>query len=146
MSLEKVGKVLKLYYSTDNTKVTSNLLTVDEKGVIKDKFYAKDIDRSVLISSIASYKLAKYHDIDIPYGSLGENILLDYNPYHLKTGTRLVVGDVLLEISQACTLCKSLGKTDSKLPKILKDDRGIFAKVISGGTLHIDDIIYIKTS
>lgn len=149
MSLEPVGKIIELFYSTKNSRVTTTELSLDEKGVIKDKFYDKDIERSVLISSQESYVLVKNHGIDAPYGTLGENILVDYNPYHLKTGTRLLIGEVLLEISQRCTLCKSLAKTDTKLPKILKDDRGIFAKVINSGIIHKNDFVYLlsdKTS
>jgi len=143
MPLEPIGKIIGLFYSTKNSRTTITELSLDEKGVIKDKFYNKDIERSVLISSQESYVLAEKNDIDVPYGTLGENILIDYNPYHLRTGRRLIIGDVELEISQKCTLCKSLAKTDNKLPKILKDDRGIFAKVIKCGIIHKNDFIYL---
>jgi MOSC domain-containing protein YiiM len=33
----------------------------------------------------------------MPFGYLGENILLDYNPHKLKIGTHLKIGDVILE-------------------------------------------------
>ena len=116
---------------------------MDKDGVVGDKFYAKELDRSVLISSIDSYLLAKESSIDMSYGSLGENIVMDYNPYSLPTGTKIKIGEVILEISQHCTLCKSLTKVDSKLPKLLKDDRGLFAKVIKSGTIYRGDKVYI---
>ncbi len=143
MTSNKIGKVVELFYSTDNGRVNTTELAFDEKGVIKDKYYNKNIERSVLIASQDSYKLAVSHDIDVPYSTLGENILIDYNPYHLKPGVRLSIGDLVLEISQNCTLCKSLARIDARLPKILKDDRGIFAKVISSGTIHKNDTIYL---
>ncbi len=143
MTSNKIGKVVELFYSTDNGRVNTTELAFDEKGVIKDKYYNKNIERSVLIASQDSYKLAVSHDIDVPYSTLGENILIDYNPYHLKPGARLSIGDLVLEISQNCTLCKSLARIDARLPKILKDDRGIFAKVISSGTIHKNDTIYL---
>jgi MOSC domain-containing protein YiiM len=143
MALKQVGKVLELFYSTDNGRVNTAELAFDEKGVIKDKYYNKNMQRSVLIASQDSYKLALSHGIDAPYSSLGENILIDYNPYHLKPGMKLTIGNLVLEISQKCTLCKSLAKVDTKLPKILKDDRGIFAKVITCGTIHKNDVIYL---
>jgi MOSC domain-containing protein YiiM len=121
---------------------------VDKNGIVSDKFYAKNINRSVLISSEKSYKIASDNSIEMMYGDLGENILLDFNPYDLKEGTQLRIGSkensVILEISQHCTLCNSLSKVNSKLPKLLKDDRGIFAKVIQSGTIMINDSIYIK--
>ena len=143
MSLKQVGKILELFYSTKDGRVNTTSLALDDKGVIEDKYYNKDIQRSVLIASDDSYKLAASHGVDAPYSALGENILIDYNPYHLRPGAKLVIGDLILEISQNCTLCNSLAKVDAKLPKLLKDDRGIFAKVISSGTIHKDDNIYL---
>ena len=143
MSLHQAGKILELFYSTNDGRVNTTELALDEKGVLEDKYYNKNIDRSVLITSNESYKLASNHGIDAPYSALGENILIDYNPYHLRPGTRLVIGDLELEISQNCTLCKSLAKVDARLPKLLKDDRGVFAKVISSGTIRKDDNIYL---
>jgi len=143
MSLVKVGKVLGLYYSTNEGRVNIDELALDEKGVLEDKYYNKDIDRSVLITSKKSYVLASENDIEISYGVLGENILIDYNPYHLKPGTRVAIGDLLLEMSQNCTLCKSFAKVDERLPELLKNDRGIFAKVISSGTICKGDNIYL---
>ena len=143
MSLIQAGKILELFYSTNDGRVNTNELALDEKGVIEDKYYNKNIQRSVLITSYESYKLAASHGIDTPYSALGENLLIDYNPYHLRAGAKLMIGDLILEISQNCTLCKSLAKVDARLPKLLKNDRGVFAKVISGGTIHKGDNIYL---
>jgi MOSC domain-containing protein YiiM len=118
-------------------------MIVDQQGIVDDKFYAKDINRSVLISSIESYNMAKSIGIDLEIGKLGENILINYNPYDLEAGTQIEIGEVILEINQRCTLCKSLTKIDNKLPKLLKDDRGIFSRVIKSGTIKIEDKIYI---
>ncbi len=143
MSLQDTGKIVELFYSTNDGRVNTTELALDEKGVVEDKYYNKNIERSVLITSQDSYKLAAKNGIDAPYSALGENILIDYNPYHLRVGARLIIGELVLEISQNCTLCKSLAKVDARLPKLLKDDRGVFAKVISGGTIHKGDNIYL---
>ena len=139
----KVGKVSSLFYSPPGGRTEVNSFDLDSKGIIGDKHYNKSIDRSVLITSLESYTLAKKHGINVPYGALGENILIDYNPYYLTAGTKLKIGKVTLEINQACTLCKSLTNIDSKLPKLLKEDRGIFAKVIEHGSIKEDDDIYL---
>ena len=143
MPLSEAGKILELFYSTSDGRVNTSELALDKKGVVEDKYYNKDIQRSVLITSLESYKLATENGIDAEYSALGENILIDYNPYHLKPGARLKIGDLELEISQNCTLCNSLAKVDARLPKLLKNDRGIFAKVISGGTIRKGDNIYL---
>lgn len=143
MSLEKVGTILELFYSTVNGRVNVRKLELDSKGIVEDKYYDKEIHRSVLITSKESYELASSNGIDAPYSSLGENILIDYNPYHLQAGAKLVIGDLVLEITQNCTLCNSLSKVDKRLPKLLKDDRGIFAKVVTDGIINKGDNIYL---
>ncbi len=141
--MEIVGNVLELFYSTSDGRINTTELALDNKGVVEDKYYNKDIQRSVLITSIDSYTLAKKHGIDAQYSALGENILIDYNLYYLQPGARVMIGELVLEISQNCTLCKSLAKVDAKLPSILKDGRGIFAKVISSGIIKKGDNIHL---
>ncbi len=141
--MTKAGNISSLFCSTLNGRTPATELLLDTKGIIKDKHYSKNIERSVLIASLDSYELAKSHGIDVPSGALGENLLIDYNPYHLTAGSRLKIGSVTLEISQHCTLCKSLTEVDGKLPKLLKNDRGIFAKVLEPGTIREGDDIYL---
>ena len=138
-SKQLVGNILELFVS----KKSTNKILLDSSGIIGDKFYGKDLSRSVLISTIESYKIAQNKNIKLDYGLLGENILMDYNPYHLSTGQQIQIGEVILEISQICTLCKSLTKIDKKLPKLLKDDRGIFSRVIKAGEIKYRDKVYI---
>lgn len=141
------GKVLKLFITCDDenkTRLSPEVITVNNNGVLEDKFYNKDLSRSVLITSIQSYEMALHEGIEIEPGSLGENILVDLNPYSLLPGDQLQIGDTVLEITQNGTLCKGLSSVSPKLPKLLKNDRGIFAKVINGkSTIKINDVIKI---
>jgi len=139
----KIGRAHSLFYSSFGTQTITKKLLLDKKGILKDKHYDKSIERSVLISSLDSYGLLEKEGIDANYGSLGENLLIDYNPYHLALGSRLKIGSVILEISVYCTLCKSLSKVNNKIPKLLKNDRGIFAKVIQAGSIKVGDDIYL---
>ncbi len=138
-----LGNVLGLYLSQIDKRVQKNQIIIDNSGVLDDKFYGKDVARSVLISSKHSYTLAQENNIDVEYGKLGENILVDCNLYHLDIGSQIQIGDIILEISQSCTLCKSLSKIDNKLPKLLKNDRGVFTKVIKNGIVNENDKIYL---
>jgi len=140
-----VGEVIALFISQKGVsqRVPKSTLKVDKEGIFEDKFYAKDSQRSILITTVESYQLAKEEDIALVYGSLGENIVIDYNPYMLPIGKEFRIGTVLLEITQHCTLCKSLTKVDSKLPKLLKNDRGIFAKVIESGSIYKGDRVIL---
>ncbi len=145
--MQNRGKILKLFISESGKKgrVEQSQLSLDLNGVLNDKFYGKDVERSVLITSEASYRLAKERSIYIDYGELGENIVVDFNPYEFPQNFQIQIGEVILQTSQRCTLCKSLAEVDSALPKLLKNDRGVFAKVVKAGTIYKDShVIYGK--
>lgn len=138
-------RVLALFISVDNEKkrVCKEKLELDEKGVLADKFYAKNTNRLILITSAAAYMLAKGSGVELEYGDLGENILIDQNINELAIGDQFKIGEILLEVTQNCTLCNGLSIIDPKLPEILKNDRGLFAKAVSSGIIKKDDIIII---
>jgi len=141
-----IGEVLSIFISTEEgpSPLLKKEIAVDTKGIVEDKHYNTEIMRSILITSIQSYELLQNHQITTPYGTLGENLLIDFNPYSLPIGTKLQVGDSILEITQNCTLCKHLAKVDRRVPKLLKDDRGIFGKVVREGTIkHGDSISFV---
>ncbi len=146
MSSKRVGEVLKLFISKSGVseRTEKNEIALDELGVIEDKFYGKNIQRSVLIASMDSYNLIKNYALEMPLGYLGENILLDYNPYKLEVGTKLKIGTATLEITQHCTICNHLAVIDVKIPTLLKNDRGIFAKVIEAGEIKCGGEVYIS--
>ncbi len=138
-------RVLSLFISVndENKRVQKEKLELDENGVVEDKFYAKNANRLILITSINAYSMAKDSGVDLEYGSLGENILIDKNINDLIIGSQFKIGDLVLEITQNCTLCKGLSSIDPKLPDILKHDRGIFAKAVSNGVLKVGDSVII---
>jgi len=144
MQLLNTGKVLELFIALKGApKQSRNTITVDSDGIVGDKFHAKDINRAILLTSKESYLLAEKNNIVFEFGLLGENILLDINPYGLLPGDRVEIGDLMLEITQNCTICNSLSKIDKTLPKLLQCDRGIFAKALSNGMIKKDDKVKI---
>ncbi len=145
--MQSVGKVIQLFVSQKGKSdpIEKSSVDVDEKGIIEDKHYGTPAERTVLISSLESYAMAQEQlDVEMPYGYLGENLLIDYNPYHLSAGSRLKIGSAVFEITQNCTLCNHLSKLDRRIPKLLKDDRGIFAKVVEAGEVNVGDEIFLK--
>jgi len=135
-----MGKVLKLYVS----KKEVFQFEADEKGVILDKNYAKDENRAILIATKRSYDIAINNGIEITNGCLGENIFIDIDLYHLKPTDKIKIGNSIFEVTQNCTMCRSLSKIDSKLPKLLKDDRGIFVKLVGKrDIIKVDDEVVL---
>jgi len=138
---ENIGEVIKFFISKRGVsqRTERTIIELDSKGILDDKFYAKNIERSILLTTVESYELALSHGIEMPYGSLGENILIDYNPYSLAIGSQLKIGEVIVEITQNCTICNHLSSIDTALPTLLKDDRGVFVKVIEAGFIEKGD-------
>jgi len=141
----KKGSVAQLFISVKgvSNRLKKDEIELDNNGVVEDKFYGKNQQRSILLTSTSSYVLAKQNGISTPFGSLGENILVDIDLYHLVPGNRVQIGSTILEITQNCTICQSLSKVDEALPKLLESSRGIFAKVIDGSTIKKDDTIHL---
>lgn len=112
-----------------------SLNLIKDYGIKFDKFALKDLDSTVMIVGVNSYELAKKNNISLEYGSLGENILLDFNPHDYKVGTRFIVEDAVLEVTQKCTICNHLSVFGKKLPLIIKDCRGLYCKIIKSGII-----------
>ncbi len=141
-------KIIRLF-RTDTLSQTHNesTLTLEKEGVVGDKHYAKGLTRSILIASMDSYVLVKERlGIEMPYGYLGENILINGSIRELSPGDRLHIDSVILEITQNCTLCSHLGTLDKRIPALLKEDRGVFAKTVQGGTVSLADSVAIQKS
>ena len=139
-----LGNVKELFISISEEpfRVSQTEIAVDVNGVLGDKFYGKDPSRTILITSTNAYLMASDINIDLKNGLLGENILIEGSIKELQLGERFFIGDVEFELAQNCTLCKGLSKIDSQLPQLLKDDRGIFIKAITNGTIKVGDSLY----
>lgn len=111
------------------------LVLIKDYGIENDKFALKDLEKTVMIVGINSYELAKLERISMNFGSLGENILLNFDPHLLEIGTILAIGDAKIEITQKCTICNHLAEFGDCLPNLLKNCRGLYCKVISDGEI-----------
>lgn len=109
------------------------LSLIYEFGILNDKFAGEDEDKSVMIVGKYAYDLANENEINLEYGSLGENILFDFNPHDFNVGTKFQIGDTVIEITQACTICNHLSVFDDDLPIIVQDCRGLYCKIVKGG-------------
>jgi len=138
------GRVIALFQAVQGEDGRNEIdaIEIDEQGIIGDKYYGKNPNRTILVTSDnASYGLAALQGIELPYGSLGENVVIDINPYHLRAGAQIRIGETIVAVTQNCTLCSSLGKVDEKLPELLKDDRGIFVRTVRGGKIRKGDTV-----
>lgn len=115
-------------------------------GVEGDRHFGKHPDRAVLVAGQVSYAQAQRAGIQLPYGALGENLLVDFDPHLLGEGARLRIGTAVLELTTICTVCDSLSVFDLRLPKVLYNRRGLYARVLQGGVVRIGDWVEILNS
>lgn len=112
-------------------------------GIKEDKFAGKDTNKSVMIVGKYAYDIAKENGIDLKYGSLGENILLSFNPHDYHIGTILEIGDAQIQITENCTICNHLSVFDDDLPIVVQDCRGVYCKILKNGIIKKDSIVKI---
>ncbi len=99
---------------------------------------------SLLASESVDKMRARMPDANIPVGAFAENILTSgLELFTLPVGTKLRVGETLIEITQigkechkSCAIRKIVG--DCVMPR-----EGIFAAVLEGGTVKAGDTIEV---
>ena len=136
-------KILQLFLAENKQEGRSprETLIIDAGGVIGDKFYGKKPDRSILLTGTVAYKIAEEEGISLTAGDLGENILVDFDTRQLDPGDQLQCGDVVLEVTRHCPICEHLAYYDPRLPRLVKETRGVYLRVINGGAISVGDSI-----
>lgn len=147
--MKNIGKVLEIFSATKESSglprpKVKELNLIENFGIENDKFAGKKLEQTVMIVGLKSYEMAREQNINLEFGSLGENILLDFDPHNLEVGTNLQIGEAIIEITQVCTVCNHLSVFDKNLPQLLKAHRGLYCKIIKSGFIFKDMEVKIK--
>jgi len=138
--MKNIGKVLNTFSAKKEQSglprpEVEELNLISGFGIKDDKFAGTDEEKAVMIVGKFAYDLAKEHGVNLEKGSLGENILFDFNPHEYNIGTVFKIGDAVFEITQACTICNHLSIFGDELPTLLKHCRGLYCKIINSGDI-----------
>ncbi len=112
-------------------------------GIVGDA-HAGDWHRQVSLLAEESVETMRGLGVDLPAGAFAENI--NTEGIELKTlpiGTRLSVGETVLEVTQIGKQCHSDCEIKRITGKCVMPTEGIFAVVVSGGTVRPGDEITI---
>jgi len=147
--MKKLGRIEAIFSSTKDNKskirpCVKELIMIKNHGIKNDKFAQKNSKKEVMLISKQAYKLAEENNIKLERGALGENILVDFNPHDLKEGSILIIDEVQLLLTQACSICKHLSVYNENLPVLLANIRGVYAQVLNKGTVQKNAHIFIK--
>ena len=122
-----------------------SIVLIENYGIEGDA-HAGNWHRQVSLLNVSSVeKLQKKLDFKLEPGAFAENILIDGDIclYELPVETKIKIADAILEVTQigkecheSCEIRKLTG--DCVMPR-----EGIFAKVLSGGTVKTGDLVEI---
>jgi MOSC domain-containing protein YiiM len=122
-------------------------VTIDEGGVPGDRHHGRAPERALLLVPAASYDALAADGLEVPYGSLGENLVVSGLPARgLAHGTRLALGEVHAVVEAPCTVCRALTQVHPRLPKLAYGRRGVYLRIVQGGPLRAGDPVRIVTA
>lgn len=113
---------------------------VPDHGLADDAHARPGTGRQVLLLDAETLEELSLHP-----GEVKENITTQGLPLAtLATGTRLQVGEALLQITKPCTPCNRMDEIQPGLQEKLQGRRGMLARVLASGTIRLGDPIAIR--
>jgi len=141
------GKLTGVYVGSrkgeGKTPVESAELIADH-GLCGDSHAGRDPDRQVSLFAAETLRKIQNEGFEISAGSLSanlftENIDLD----SLKPGSRLRIGEAIIEIAEARKPCRSITKIDNRLPKRLFGQCGQVGRIVKGGVARVGEVVEV---
>lgn len=129
---------------TQKHEVPEIQLKIDH-GIVGDA-HAGTWHRQVSLLAQESVEKMKAVFPDIPVGAFAENILTEgLTLFTLPVGTRLRVGEVLLEVTQIGKECHAHCAIRQQVGDCVMPREGIFTIVLEEGTIRAGDTITVLT-
>jgi len=118
----------------------------ENHGIVGDA-HAGDWHRQVSLLAEESIEKMRRLGLDVDSGDFAENITTSgIELVSLPIGTRLQVGETLLEVTQIGKECHTRCAIFYQAGDCVMPKEGIFAKVITGGTVRPQDEIQVISS
>ncbi|MBP1761298.1 MAG: hypothetical protein H6Q64_840 [Firmicutes bacterium] len=107
--------------------------------------HAGDWHRQVSLLSLSSFEKMRNLGADVFYGDFAENITVDgIDVCTLPIGTRLKVGETLMEVTQIGKECHNKGcAIKQQVGTCVMPTEGIFTRVLQGGMVKIGDTVKV---
>lgn len=144
---KKYGKILAVNISQKKGEKKSNIdcgLFLENLGLENDA-HAEPGIRQVSLLAAESIEKIRAKGLDVGYGDFAENLTTEgIDLSLLPVGTKLKVGaNVLLEVSQIGKVCHNRCNIFYTVGDCVMPREGIFAKVLVGGEIKVNDSIDI---
>jgi MOSC domain-containing protein YiiM len=107
----------------------------DQAGIDGDAHRAPESIRQVLV-----HDHEVNEELGLTDGTIKENVTLaGVNVNELPYGTRLALGEVVLELTKECAPCSRMEEIRTGLQQRLVGRRGALARVVTPGTVRVGD-------
>jgi MOSC domain-containing protein YiiM len=139
------GKVLSVNISEKKGEKKHNIacgLFIENQG-LKNDGHAEPGIRQVSLLARESIEKIRAKGLDVQYGDFAENLTTEgIDLPSLPVGSKLKIGNkVLMEVTQIGKVCHERCKIFYTVGDCVMPREGIFARVINGGEIKIDDTI-----
>jgi MOSC domain-containing protein YiiM len=121
--------------------------TIAEGRLIEDFGFEGDAHagkwhRQVSLLGMEQIEEFRARGAEVAFGAFGENLVVEgWRMRLLPVGTRLRIGDVLLEITQIGKECHSHCNIFETMGDCIMPREGVFARVLRGGIVRTGDAI-----
>ena len=83
-------------------------------------------------------------EFDLVPGRLSENLVIDgVDVMRLATGQQVHIGETVLEVTSECEPCVQMDRIRPGLRQKLQGKRGMFAIVVTPGTIRVGDRVRV---
>lgn len=140
------GKIIAVSISDKKGEKKTNIAKgelVVNYGLAND-VHAGDWHRQVSLLAMESIEKIRAHGLDVKPGDFAENITTEGLVLHtLPVGTKMTIGDSLLEVTQIGKECHSKCNIYHTVGDCVMPREGIFIKVLKGGPVAVGDTIEV---
>ncbi|GAB5046842.1 MOSC domain-containing protein [Thermodesulfovibrio sp. TK110] len=140
-----IGKVVSINISKNKgttKKATLEAMVIENFGIEGDAHAGSHSYRQISLLSVESIKKMRAKDLNLNYGDFAENITTQgIDLLSLPVGTKLKIGECILEITQHGKSCHSKCEIFKAVGDCIMPKEGVFAKVLKGGKIKVGDEI-----
>ncbi|MEP0766643.1 MAG: hypothetical protein HRF45_08910 [Fimbriimonadia bacterium] len=139
------GRVVSLQIKLQRgTMEPRDVVFAEDEGGLRDDLHANSSGRQILLIDLQTLD-----DFGHEPGQIREQITLDMpNLQTLPEGTRLAIGDAVLEIGRPCAPCEYMarlvgGSDPFGWLERIRGHRGVFARAVRPGAIRIGDTVSV---
>lgn len=142
-----MGKVIAICMSEKKGTQKQNVgqaMLMEDHGVVGDA-HAGKWHRQVSLLSHDKIEAFRMLGAEVDDGAFGENIVVEGIDFaQLPVGTRLRVGEALLEMTQIGKECHHGCSIFQKMGDCIMPREGVFARVLAGGIVKAGDEMHVE--